>query len=81
MLPFSDEELLKPVLLTINQVRPMLLNDGGDIKVIEIKNGCVFVQFQGACQGCHSKHITLKNGIQSALQRDIHPDIEVKEII
>ncbi len=80
MFPFSDKELLKPVLSSINKVRPVLLRDGGDIEVIKIENARVFVRLQGACHGCASRHITLKNGIEATLQRDIHPDIEVIEI-
>lgn len=80
MFPFSDKELLKPVLSSINKVRPVLLRDGGDIEVIKIEDARVFVRLQGACHGCASRHITLKNGIEATLQRDIHPDIEVIEI-
>ena len=80
MFPFSDKELLKPVLSSINKVRPVLLRDGGDIEVIKIENARVFVRLLGACHGCASRHITLKNGIEATLQRDIHPDIEVIEI-
>lgn len=80
MFPFSDKELLKPVLSSINKVRPVLLRDGGNIEVIKIENARVFVRLQGACHGCASRHITLKNGIEATLQRDIHPDIEVIEI-
>lgn len=80
MFPFSDDELLKPVLQSIDSVRPMLLRDGGDIEVVEIKDSCVFVRFHGACSGCPSKHATLHNAILSTLQQDIHPDIKVSEI-
>lgn len=80
MLPFSDNELLKPVSISIEKVRPMLLRDGGNIEIVKIENGEVFVRFQGACSGCASKHITLKNGIEATLQRDIHPDIKVCEV-
>ncbi len=80
MFPFSDEELLGPVLQSINNVRPMLVKDGGDVEVVSIQNACVFVRFYGACNGCPSKHATLHNAILATLQRDIHPDIQVSEI-
>lgn len=80
MFPFSDSELMKPVAQSIESVRPVLLRDGGDIEIIEIKNACVFVRFSGACSGCASKQITLHNAILATLQRDIHPDIQIKEI-
>ncbi len=81
MFPFTDIELLNPVLNSISKVRPILLQDGGDIEVIKIENACVFVRFYGACSGCKSRHITLQNAIQSTLQKDIHPDIKVLEIV
>lgn len=80
MLPFSDEELLKPVLLSIDKVRPILLQDGGNIDLVKIENGKVFVRLQGACSGCSHRHVTLKNGVESALHRDIHPLLEVIEV-
>ena len=80
MFPFSDTELLAPVTQSINSVRPILLKDGGDIEIVEIKNACVFVRFHGACSGCPSKNATLHNAILATLQRDIHPDIKVSEI-
>ncbi|TLD84881.1 NifU family protein [Helicobacter trogontum] len=80
MFPFSDSELLAPVTQSINSVRPMLVKDGGDIEIVEIKNACVFVRFRGACSGCSSKNVTLHNAILATLQRDIHPDIKVSEV-
>ncbi|ANV97356.1 hypothetical protein BBW65_00310 [Helicobacter enhydrae] len=74
---FSDEELQAPVNDSIQKVRPYLLKDGGDIKVLRIQNGRVYVELQGACKGCPSSTNTLKNRIQHQLRMDIHPDIEV----
>ncbi len=77
MLPFSDEELLPVVKQCLNKVRPMLQNDGGDMRFLCIKDGRVFIQFQGACHGCAASGQTLKFGIERQLKIDIHPDIEV----
>ena len=77
MLPFSDEELLKPVEKSINKVRPMLIRDGGNITLLKIENGKVYVRLEGACKGCPSSTQTLKFGIERPLKDDIHPDIEV----
>lgn len=80
MFPFSDEELQVPVKLCIDKVRPMLLNDGGDITILGIKNARVYVRLEGACRGCASSSVTLKNGIERQLKRDIHPDLLVIEV-
>lgn len=77
MLPFSDEELLKPVELSINKVRPLLIQDGGNVTLLKIENGKVFVRLEGACRGCPSSTKTLKFGIERTLKNDIHPDIEI----
>lgn len=77
MLPFSDEELLKPVEKSIDKIRPMLIRDGGNITLLKIENGKVYVRLEGACKGCPSSAQTLKFGIERTLKNDIHPDIEV----
>ena len=80
MFPFSDEELELPVKNSIEKVRPMLLRDGGDIQIIEIKDAKVYVKLEGHCSGCSSAHLTLKNGIERQLRMDIHPDLKVVEV-
>ncbi|RAX54906.1 hypothetical protein CCY99_01825 [Helicobacter sp. 16-1353] len=80
MLPFSDEELISPVESILNQLRPSIMLDGGNITLVEIKDGKVFVRLEGACKGCPSSNITLKDGIERQLRRDIHPDLEVISI-
>lgn len=80
MLPFSDEELREPVEATLNAVRPSIMLDGGNITLVEIKNGKVFVRLEGACKGCPSSNNTLKNGVERQLRLDIHPEIEVVSV-
>jgi len=77
MLPFSDEDLYPAVEKSIEKIRPMLALDGGDIKLLGIRNGKVFVQLGGACVGCSASGNTLKYGVERQLKIDIHPDIEV----
>ncbi|TLD83989.1 NifU family protein [Helicobacter sp. MIT 11-5569] len=77
MFPFSDTELLKPVEASIDKVRPMLIKDGGNVTLIKIENGKVYVRLEGACKGCPSSTQTLKFGIERTLKDDIHPDIEL----
>jgi len=77
MIPFSDEELLDPVRLVIEKVRPSLALDGGDIDFITVKNSKVYVQLKGACVGCGSSGNTLKYGVERQLRMDIHPELSV----
>ncbi|MGM0623701.1 MAG: NifU family protein [Campylobacterota bacterium] len=80
MIPFSDEELKEPVQKCIDKVRPSIALDGGDIKLIDIKDGKVYVQLLGACVGCASSGTTLKYGVERQLRTDIHPELEVVNV-
>ncbi len=81
MIPFSDEELLPVVEKSLEKIKPMLALDGGGLTLLAIKQGRIFVQLQGACQGCASSGQTLKYGIERQLRIDIHPEIEVINIL
>lgn len=80
MLPFSDEELFPVVAEVIEKVRPSLALDGGDIKLLAVREGKVLVQLQGACVGCASSGTTLKYGVERQLRMDIHPEIVVVNV-
>tara|TARA_Y100001970_G_scaffold268500_1_gene359852 strand:+ start:585 stop:1124 length:540 start_codon:yes stop_codon:yes gene_type:complete len=60
-----------------NKIRPAVARDGGDIKFKEFKDGVVRVELQGACSGCPSATLTLKQGVQNLL---CHYIPEVKEV-
>ncbi|ASM40827.1 NifU family protein [Campylobacter sp. RM12327] len=80
MIPFSDEELLKPVKISLAKILPMLEKDGGGMEFLGIKNAKVYVRLIGACHGCPSSGQTLKYGVERQLKIDIHPEIEVVNI-
>lgn len=80
MIPFSDEELMNPVQVAIDKIRPSLALDGGDIDFITVKNGNVYVQLKGACIGCASSSSTLKYGVERQLKMDIHPELIVVNV-
>lgn len=80
MFPFTEEDLLGPVQVILNKMRPYIKGDGGQIDLVEIKGHQVFVRLSGNCKGCASSHITLKHGIERQLKTDIHPELEVIDI-
>ncbi len=80
MIPFSDDELWQPVMDSIDKVRPILMRDNGNITLIKILDGKVYVRLEGACQGCPASQSTLKFGVERQLKNDIHPEIEVIEV-
>jgi len=65
----------------LDKIRPMLQADGGDVELVEIDpKGIVRVRLQGACAGCPMSQMTLKNGIERLLQREI-PEVKAVESV
>jgi Fe-S cluster biogenesis protein NfuA len=63
----------------INQIRPSLQADGGDVELVDISaDGVVKVRLTGACHGCPMSQMTLKMGIEKYLKKQVP---EVKEVI
>jgi Fe-S cluster biogenesis protein NfuA len=63
----------------IDQIRPHLQADGGDVELIDVSDdGVVQVKLKGACYGCPMAQMTLKNGIEKHLIKEIP---EVKSVV
>lgn len=62
------------------RVRPSVAMDGGDIIYKGFKDGIVYLQLNGACAGCPSSTVTLKNGIESMLKHYV-PEVESVEAV
>jgi len=63
----------------IEQIRPNLQADGGDIELIEVTDdGIVKVRLQGACHGCPGAAMTLKMGVERLIKSHI-PEIKAVE--
>ena len=62
----------------LDQIRPMLQADGGDVELVDVQDGIVTVRLQGACSGCPMSQMTLKNGIERFLKEQI-PEIKSVE--
>ncbi len=59
------------VLKLIDKVRPYLQRDGGDIEVLNVEDGIVYVKMLGACDGCMAIDVTLKQGIEALLLENV----------
>jgi len=69
-------ELREKVLTALEEIRPFLAADGGDISLIEIEDDkIVKVQLQGACAGCSVNQMTLKSGVEMTIKKHA-PQIE-----
>jgi len=72
------EELLQKVESAIDNIRPYLEADGGDVKVVDITDDYVVeLELLGACESCPMSPMTMKAGIEEAIKR-VAP--EIKEI-
>jgi Fe-S cluster biogenesis protein NfuA len=77
----KDEELTNRVNLVIDQLRPYLKNDGGDMELIEItEDKKVRVRLLGACQKCSISPVTLKAGLEESLKVSV-PEITGVEAV
>ncbi|MCK9611532.1 MAG: NifU family protein [Bacteroidales bacterium] len=77
----TKEELIKKVNNVIDQIRPYLEADGGNISFVELTDdNVVNVQLHGACHSCPMSIMTLKNGVEAAVKKAI-PEIKSVEAV
>ena len=80
-MPFTDEDLQQPVSELIKtKIAPMMAQDGGAIELMQIKDGRVFVQLKGACNGCASSATGTLYAIESTLKEKLSKSIRVLPI-
>tara|TARA_B100001564_G_scaffold359995_1_gene384515 strand:- start:93493 stop:93735 length:243 start_codon:yes stop_codon:yes gene_type:complete len=66
----SSNEIRKRVEIALDEIRPFLQNDGGDINLLEIINDeIVKVQLVGACSSCTVNQMTLKTGVEMTIKK------------
>ncbi len=71
-----DDSLHIKVEAALEEIRPFLQSDGGDIALLSIEDGkIVKVQLQGACVGCSVNQMTLKSGVEMTIKKHA-PQIE-----
>ncbi len=72
----TSEELKMNVEKALEEIRPFLQSDGGDISLISIDNdSSVKVKLEGACVGCSVNQMTLKSGVEMTIKK-YAPQIE-----
>ncbi len=62
----------------LNNIRPNLRADGGDVELVDVKEGVVSLRLTGACAGCPMSTMTLKNGIERILKQEVSG---IKEVV
>lgn len=75
----TNEKVLNKIKQALDEIRPFLEADGGNINFIELTDKWVVkVKLTGACSSCSISMMTLKNGVEMAVKRAVP---EVKEVI
>jgi Fe-S cluster biogenesis protein NfuA len=71
----TDSDVVKKIKRTLdNEIRPAVAYDGGDVVFARLESGKLYLKFKGACAGCPSKSVTLKQGIEVRM-RELYPEI------
>jgi Fe-S cluster biogenesis protein NfuA len=72
----NKEESIEKINLALEQIRPFLKDDGGDIEFIELTDdNIVKVRFLGSCSDCSMSAMTLKGGVEEAIKKNV-PEIQ-----
>jgi len=71
----------KNVEQVLDELRPYLMSDGGNVELVEIEGPIVKLRLQGACGSCPSSAMTLKMGIERRLRENIPEIAEVEQVI
>jgi len=77
----TAQQLQDKVEFALEEIRPFLISDGGNIRLINIKNNTVTVKLEGNCIGCAVNQMTLKNGVEATIKKyapQIQEVIEMK---
>jgi Fe-S cluster biogenesis protein NfuA len=64
----------------LEKIRPLLQRDGGDIELVEVNDGVVKVRLTGACKGCPMSQMTLKQGVEKLLLKEVPGLKEVQAV-
>jgi Fe-S cluster biogenesis protein NfuA len=75
----TTHPLLDKVVAALDEIRPFLNEDGGDLNIVEITDDHVLrIEFTGACSSCSMNNMTFKNGVEDAIRRLV-PEIQKVE--
>jgi len=73
-------DILERVEKALDSIRPYLEADGGNVRVLDIKDGLARLELLGACGNCPMSTMTLKAGVEEAIKKAV-PEIKAVEAI
>ncbi len=77
----QDTEVEKKILEIIDQLRPFLISDGGNLEFVSFEDGIVYVKLSGACVECDFLDVTLKDGIEQMIMNEVPEVKEVRNVV
>ena len=77
----KSEELIRRIETSLDNIRPYLEADGGNVRVLEItKDNVVKLEFMGNCGNCRMSTMTFKAGVEEAIRKSV-PEIRSIEVV
>ena len=77
---FMDDLVRKRVQAALDDIRPQIQGDGGDVELVDVEGDVVRVRLVGHCAGCPMAQMTLKNGIEAHVRACV-PEIQRVESV
>jgi Fe-S cluster biogenesis protein NfuA len=73
----TDQKIVSQIEDVLDQLRPNIQMDGGDVSFVKFENNIVYIKMHGACVGCPAASYTLKLGIEEAIKERVPDVLEV----
>ena len=75
-----DKTIEKKVRKILEEIRPKIQADGGDLELVAIENGTVKVRLKGACASCPMSALTLKQGVERFVKAAVPEIVRVEAV-
>lgn len=77
----ATDQLLSRVNTALDEIRPFLMNDGGNIRLVEITEDLIVrVELEGSCVECSVNQMTLKSGVEMTVKKHAPEVMRVEEV-
>jgi Fe-S cluster biogenesis protein NfuA len=78
--PKGEAIMKEKIKKALADIRPALQADGGDVELVDVENGVVKVRLTGACSGCPMSQMTLKQGIETYIKKEVPEILSVEAV-
>lgn len=74
----NEDKRINQIIKCIEKIRPYIQQDGGDVEFVRLEDDIVYVSVHGACLGCSSLDMTLKDGVEALILDEVEGIKEVR---